>query len=322
MVQYFGKGSMPYPPLNAVRKSWLLASSIYSNRRLALRWKNKIRFSAIACVNFHASLDWYERLESVDMRAFLEKHSFLVFKPMRVYMSTQWGMIQRINVIWDTYQLIRKFSVLRNAILNTEGSVIAQVDLAGYGEIRVVICYKHALNKDGELMVVLKSRLLQKDVYKMALAFEQKPNGEHVCYIGSIQGGVDKDDIKVLTKAMHGLRPSSLMIFIAQELNKAMGIKITNLLGLGGAIHPIKKKYMINLSFVHKINFDYDSFWIELGGSLRPDGCFELPLTAGFRENEEIKSKKRAMYQRRYALMRYLSVQIHDSMAVDSCTSH
>lgn len=302
--------------LNAAVKAWTLADSIYGKRNVALRWKNKIRFSLLACTRSKDSMEWFSQLEDPGMHPFIAKFPGLIFKPMRAYLSIRWDVSQRKKVIWDTYQLIRKYPAFQNALLDSNGTVIARYQLENYGELSITLCYHHVIFKEGELMVILKNNSLNKEIYKMAFSFQQMPDGDFTCYIGCIQGGgADKnDEIKAATKAMYGLRPCAFMIFIAREIISAMGIRTTKLLGVGNSIHPFKKKHLIHLPSVHQIDFDYNSFWLESNGEPGKDGWFSLPIKTERREKHEMKSNKRAMYNRRYAMMDTFAEQIHDAI--------
>lgn len=55
---------------------------------------------------------------------------------------------------------------------------------------------------------------------------------------------------------------------------------------------------------------DYDSFWLSIGGEKQDNGNFMLPLVMPRKPMEEIASKKRSEYRRRYALLDSLIQQM------------
>ena len=59
-----------------------------------------------------------------------------------------------------------------------------------------------------------------------------------------------------------------------------------------------------------KLLADYDSFWLSLGGQKQDNGHFMLPLAMPRKPMEEIASKKRAEYRRRYALLDSLTQHV------------
>ena len=161
-------------------------------------------------------------------------------------------------------------------------------------------------------MLSLRSASLRDPVIQMAFSFEQQSKAERICYIGCIQGRSTKDEIKMMTKAMYGLRPNLVMIFIVQEIARLFAL--THLFGVSNAIHPHHSKYLIHLPFMHDTTFDYDALWTDMGGVSDSDGWFRLPLKTERRSSKEMKPNKRAMYHRRYAMMDELSRQIEASL--------
>ena len=232
-------------------------------------------------------------------------------------MSTKWNIAQRKKVIEDTYHFIRTFrGPLQDAILDADGSMLASFPLDGYGEIKIILCYDNSLRKEGALMVSLINSTFSEPVIQIAFSLEHKSQQTKACYIGCLQGRSNKDQIKAITKAMDGLRPHSIMLFVVQEMMNVLGI--THLFGVGNAIHPHQQKYLIHLPFAHITTFDYDSLWIEMGGVANQEGWFNLPLKTERRTDKEMKSNKRAMYYRRYALMDNLSKQIKTALVKEN----
>ena len=308
------QNNMFYSFTKAWTTAWVLAGSRYSSSALALRLKNKFRWTFIAAINPLESLDWFNQLNIKDMRPFSEHIPYLAFQPMRVFMSNNWDIAKRKKVIRDTYQCILTCKgALQEALLRSDGFTLARLHLDGYGEVSIVLCYDNSLRKEGVLMLSLRSASLREPVIQMAFSFEEKSKQQRVCYIGCIQGRSSKDEIKMMTKAMNGLRPNIVMIFIVQEMMSVLGL--THLMGVGNAIHPHHNKYLIHLPFVHERTFDYDALWTDMGALPDPDGWFVLPLKTERRSNNEMKPNKRAMYHRRYAMMDELSVQIQASLA-------
>ena len=83
---------MFYTSLKAGMTAWALSNSIYTSSGLALRSKNKLRWTLIAAISPKESLDWFRRLNIDDMRSFSESVPYLTFQPMRVFMSTKWNI--------------------------------------------------------------------------------------------------------------------------------------------------------------------------------------------------------------------------------------
>ena len=111
-----------------------------------------------------------------------------------------------------------------------------------------------------------------------------------------------------LTKALHGMRPTYLLVFATQELVRVLGVQ--RLLAAGGQIQVHRSKHLLHVRRWHALSCNYDRTWLEAGGSAGMDGWFTLPLQAARRSHAQQASHKRAMYARRYSLMEEIATQI------------
>lgn len=263
------------------------------------------------------SMDWFEQVEGNNIKPFIEKMPFLAMKPMRVYMSRQWKMPKRKKVLLETYFLISRYPALLKAIMQDNGFELACFDSSGSGVMHVVACYKHALKKDGELSILLTGDAFSSDIYKMTISFERGLKGDWICYIGCVQGGIGKEEIKMVTKAMYGVRPCAFLVFIAQEIAVSLEETFSQVRGLGNDIHSHKAKHLIHIRKMHSLDFNYNILWEEVGGSLSSDGWFDLPVNYERKDGKEIKSNKRAQYRKRYEMLDDISRQIKRSLSIE-----
>ena len=243
---------------------------------------------------------------------FAQLNPRLALKPMRVYLSSIWGIEKKIKIIRDTYKFIALFgSPLQDALTKTEGIALARFAITNGYDAHIVLGYDNTYRKEGELAVSLKCDELGGYIISLAFSFEHLQNGEWALYVGCIQGRTGIDN-KPITKAMYGIWPKALMVYAVQELARSLGIK--HIFGVGNAIHSHRKKHMIYMPSRHGYSFDYDSLWAEAGGELTADGWFDLPLQLQRRSYEDMKSNKRSMYSRRYNLLDSVSSQIRSSL--------
>lgn len=64
-----------------------------------------------------------------------------------------------------------------------------------------------------------------------------------------------------------------------------------------------------------KIHFKRDATWIEYGATLSQSHLmFELPVAVSTRKADDIPARKRAMYKRRYEMLRILNADIGRSV--------
>ena len=123
--------------------------------------------------------------------------------------------------------------------------------------------------------------------------------------IASIQGtksDTATEEIKQATKQLHGIRPGFLLVYIFKMLCE---IKQFQLVG-------ISKKHQIKYRFndSSRLLFDYDAFWIENGGELKQN-YWHIPNTIERKSMDDIPSKKRSMYKKRYEMLDNIKQSLH-----------
>ncbi len=261
-----------------------------------------------AIIHPKAVLDWLRVIETTELGKYSRLNQRLALKPLRVYMSHKWGINQKIKVLTDTYTFIQVFGKpLQNALLKSEGIMLAHIPVGREYDAQILLGHDNTFRKEGELLISLRCTELGGTIISLVFSFEYEKDGKLAMYIGCIQGRNGADN-KPITKAMHGLWPRAFIVYVAQELACAVGV--TYIYGVGNAIHSHKKKHLIYIPSRYELSFDYDSLWMELGGRLLPDGWYSVPLKLERRSNESMKSNKRPMYTRRYAMLDHVSTQI------------
>jgi uncharacterized protein VirK/YbjX len=121
--------------------------------------------------------------------------------------------------------------------------------------------------------------------------------------IGNVQGpsideGIDGLGlVRELTHASHGLRPPYLLLHVLRVLASHWGVE--SLLGIDPE-HHVKGRWNLRDS---RLRYDYRAFWADCGAARGPHGHWSLALDPGLRPLDEIASKRRAMYRRRYAML-------------------
>lgn len=140
-------------------------------------------------------------------------------------------------------------------------------------------------------------------------------DGKFTLFIGGLQGAkahVPHERIQKATKACHGLFPKRLLVEAAMTLGTAFAVE--QIFAVSNATH-IYRSWRYRKKKEGKLLADYDSFWLSLGGQRREDGHFVLPLVMPRKPMEEIASKKRAEYRRRYDLLDSLIQQVTQALS-------
>ncbi len=157
--------------------------------------------------------------------------------------------------------------------------------------VKLVLQYDHRMRFEGQLS--LKLLLNGDEAYFVNFVLD-----DALVKVAGIQGVKDNKGLyKIFTKQLHGLRPQNFIWMVFLTWCKAVGIK--QVLG----VHPAWHVYQNEAKSVNKIGFDYETFWQEVGGNVFDDVWYVLPIDYSHKPIEEIESKKRSMYRKRYALL-------------------
>ena len=119
--------------------------------------------------------------------------------------------------------------------------------------------------------------------------------------IGAMQGpntNNAQDFIREMTKRSHRFRTKNLILYMLMAVARALGVKHIYAVTNSG--------YYANnhIRLDRKLKTDFNDFWQEIGGSATDDKRFyELPLTLHRKANEDIPTRKRAVYRRRFAFL-------------------
>ncbi len=144
------------------------------------------------------------------------------------------------------------------------------------------------------------------------LSFLIIPTSKGYCaFIGGLQGApkdIGPNLIRDATKACYGLFPKRIVFEVLCSLMSCCGI--TNILAVSEQSHVFRQlryRYKKRKSFVAI----YSDFWESVAG--RPIGnLYQLPIGVERKTFNDLASKKRSEYRKRYALLD----QIHEVIRV------
>ncbi|CNE02840.1 DUF535 domain-containing protein [Yersinia mollaretii] len=224
----------------------------------------------------------------------------------RPYLANTFNNRQKLAVLQDHFQLINQCmpaSLLHNYL---HQSPYQLAELTGKNEEKyfLYLAVISKFNKEGEITLMLTNEQQQTlAVLTFSLFYYQQ---QKTLFIGGLQGADNEtphSEIHLSTKACHGLFPKRLVLEAACGLAKLMGV--TQIVAVGNATH-IYQNWRYRAKKKDKLHADYDSFWCSLGGQQCAKGHFSLPTQIARKPLEDIASKKRAEYRRRYQLLEQL----------------
>lgn len=167
-----------------------------------------------------------------------------------------------------------------------------------------------AINPGQRKEGLLSLELMLGDEYLYQLMFwlAKDKQGDMSLWVGALQGpNMDdaRDIIKRITKLCHGYRTKNLVLYIARGVCRALGVK---------HIYAVTNEgyYANNHARVdRKLKTSFSDFWAEAGGSPTEDSrWYRIPLVEERKTMEEVPTRKRAVYRRRFALLDEIDVQI------------
>ncbi|WP_200923919.1 VirK/YbjX family protein [Enterobacter kobei] len=155
--------------------------------------------------------------------------------------------------------------------------------------------------REGESTLWLRDN---EDTLLASLTFSvARSNGQRVIVIGGLQGPrrcVSRDVIKQSTRACHGLFPKRVLMEVLFQLALQSSVKAIFAVSDEGHVF---RALRYRLSKGRHFHASYDEFWDSLGGKKVSGFCWQLPLQMERKSLDEIASKKRAEYRRRFELL-------------------
>ena len=172
--------------------------------------------------------------------------------------------------------------------------------------LSLMLYYEAGQRKEGLLSVML--RLEKKPLYQIIFWIAPNKNGLPSMWIGAMQGP-NMDDareiVKKATKLCHAYRTKNLILYAAQAVARSLGLS---------HIYAVTNEgYYANnhVRTDRKLKTDFSDFWREAGGHETDDSRFdELPLMETRKTMEEVPTRKRAVYRRRFAMLDELDAAV------------
>ena len=273
-------------------------------------FQRKIRFvfRTIFCLPYSLKI-----INFVYNHKFLSEKVFdypiILSKMFRPYLSNLFTTKERYYYLIDNYKFIDKnFSQFIVEKLYKEGSIkLAEIIGKGDEKLEIFLSLYPKFDKEGdiEIKIVNSENISLAKITFSFIKYEEKDT----LFIGGIQGpkkDVDKDLIKRVTKIMYGAFPKRILIEVLYGIIENLNINIRKIC-VGNTTHMyLSKRYIKRKT----INADYDKFIESLNGKKLENALWELPKELYRKEIEEVSSKKRSEYKKRYEIFNKLRADI------------
>lgn len=232
----------------------------------------------------------------------------------RPWLSTHITAQQTIDALcWHYQQLLDQLpDNMAKGYLSHQGTLLTTINGKDDQQYSIRLCADAMQDKEGEATLTFND---ENNTVLAELTFTLcQYQGVNTFFIGGLQGAkadVPHQLIQAATKACHGLFPKRLVVDALLTLGSLLSVEhvraVSNETHIYRSLRYRRKKR-------DKLHADYNSFWESLGATADARQDYVLPLTLARKTMEEIASKKRAEYRRRYALLDALQQQIVDKV--------
>lgn len=300
---------LSYPLISAKpASSWQLMTALIGGDKIPSKaWKKtsfRLKFLGRSLFSWPTTSGLLNTLASNPLLdEILSAQPNLPCKLHRPYLAANMKRIEGLFALRDHYALIAQRMPLKMRLghLNSQAFTLSYAQDKHGEQICLQLAAIDQLNKEGEATLLLRNAkgIMLAEITFTLMNYHQQPT----LFIGGLQGancGVPHAEIQSTTKACHGLFPKRLVLEGVVNLARLLGIR--QLVAVSNSTHIYQ-----NWRYQHKkkalLHADYDQFWQSMGGKPLDNGYFLLPQSLARKPIEEIASKKRAEYRRRYQLL-------------------
>jgi hypothetical protein len=220
----------------------------------------------------------------------------------RPYLAANMSKIESLFALRDHYALSKQRMPMKMLLGHLNKTFVLAKASGKSGEtISLELASIDHLNKEGEVTLLLRNAngIMLAEITFALVHYQQRPT----LFIGGIQGAnqqVPHAEIQQATKECHGLFPKRLALEGICTLARHLGIQ--QIVAVGNATH-IYQNWRYHNKKKDQLHADYDQFWTSMGGKMLESGYFLLPEQIARKPIDEVVSKKRAEYRRRYQLL-------------------
>lgn len=268
------------------------------------RWYAYLARSFLHYPGANALYRWF--LSDPQRREIIERYPFLIEQAERKFFFAGASFRQRCELIRaHVATMLEKFrpEVARDLCCATGRYPLWRSPDEG---VAWTVQLLHSAGNRKEGLLTLGMFYGETTLYQMMVWLGPDGRGEPSLFIGAMQGPNEEDSLGLIretTKRAHAYRTKNLILYITMAFARALGARRLYAVSFKGYYAYARRD--------HKLQTDLDAFWQEAGGRLTEDPRFyELPLVSPRKSIEEVPSKKRAAYRRRFALLDDADAQV------------
>jgi uncharacterized protein VirK/YbjX len=246
-----------------------------------------------------------------DFMRLLNAQVTLPSKTHRQYLARGLSSTQRAQAIVGHYQFIDslKSTRLAAALTATEPTELLSFEGKDGALFTLYASCAHKAEREGESTLWFcdaDNTVLASTTFSVA-----RSHDGWELIVGGLQGprrSVSHEVIKHATRACYGLFPKRILVEFFGLMAAECGI--TRLSGVSDNGH-VFRALRYRFSKGRHFHASYDAFWASLDGVKNDAFRWQLPLAQERKSLEDIASKKRAEYRRRFALLDEIAAQFN-----------
>lgn len=208
----------------------------------------------------------------------------------------------RAAALVDHYEFVKNIANtgLRNTFLSAKGNTVTQFTGKDGESFHVVLGSIGKSEREGEANMFL----YMEDTLLAALTFSiVQRDGGLTLIVGGFQGAhrsTPHEVIKQATKSCYGLFPKRLLLESLQRIAAETGVRrILAVSDTGHVFRSLRYRHRKKNVFVAS----YNEFWDSISATPCSSALYDVPLELPRKPMEDIASKKRSEYRKRYTLL-------------------
>jgi uncharacterized protein VirK/YbjX len=243
----------------------------------------------------------------------VERHPLLPALKDRPYLNAWWSSTEKMRVVKTHYELLTGAAKILAFPLDASVELVALYWIQE--GLRLVLDKPPWFAQEGEVAV----SLFQRDVRLYSLLFSLGIVADkRVAFVGALQGASSRatqsveggkqplDIYKELTHVLHGMRPRDLLFSVFRKMCRALDV--VTIMAVADRANVERSGYFLGGA---SMKAQHDQTWMEYGGHPSPDGAFfEIPTEHARRPLEDVPTRKRAQYRRRYAMLERIDEEL------------
>lgn len=301
--------------LNTLRRVYVLGREMHPKLSINhLKHRVYMMFQALIYIT---EIDtWYETSDNPFLTLALQRFPLISGAMYWPYINYNWPLQFKLNTIDQHYRML---SGTANIIAE---ATLQEIELARLDDeflgLRIVLDKATWFLREGE--IVLNLFINDQRLYSIAFTLGIEMD-QPVIYVGALQGlnsDTALNTYREITHALHGLRPRDLLMATLKMLCKEL--EVHKILAVSSVYRQHNGSYFGG-AHRNRVLVPYDQVWQEHGGTLLNNGFYEMPVAFKKKDIEDVATRKRAVYRRRYLALDKLALIIKACVAQHDLTN-